>query len=145
MAVDGGLDEIREFLSGRREGGAQLNALMAAARNREIDCVLVCKFDHIDTDSPVERAIFTIIGAMAELGSLLISERVTAGMRAAQERDGYLGRPRISQSIASEVEALATATDLSTRDIQKRIDGRASRGIVRKITKGAQTTPPPAL
>ena len=85
---------------------------MAAARNREIDCVLVWKFDRfarstrhllaaleefnhlgirfvsvqdqIDTDSPMGRAMFTIIGAMAELESSLISERVTAGMRAAE-------------------------------------------------------------
>ena len=82
------------------------NALMAAAPNREIDCVLVWKFDRfarstrhllsaleefdylgirfisvqdqIDTDSPIGRAMFTIIGAMAELESSLISERVTA-------------------------------------------------------------------
>ncbi len=68
---------------------------MTAPRNREIDCVLVWKFDRfarstrhlraaleefdhfgvrfisvqdqIDTDSPRGRAIFTIIGAMAEL------------------------------------------------------------------------------
>jgi DNA invertase Pin-like site-specific DNA recombinase len=70
---------------------------MAAARNHEIDCVLVWKFDRfarstrhlltvleafdhlgvrfvsvqdqIDTDSPMGRAMFTIIGAMAELES----------------------------------------------------------------------------
>ena len=72
---------------------------MAAARGHEIDCVLVWKFDRfscttshllaaskefnhlgvrlvsvqdqIDTDSPIGRAIFTIIGAMAELESSL--------------------------------------------------------------------------
>ncbi len=32
-------------VSGHREGRPQLNALMAAARNHEIDCVLVWKFD----------------------------------------------------------------------------------------------------
>ena len=40
-----GLDVVQDYcdvgLSGRREGRPQLNALMAAARNREIDCVLV--------------------------------------------------------------------------------------------------------
>src|SRR3954454_12215193 len=40
--------------------------------------------DQIDTDSPMGRAMFTIIGVMAELESSLISERVTAGMRAAE-------------------------------------------------------------
>jgi Resolvase, N terminal domain len=40
------------------------------------------------------RAMFTIIGAMAELESSLISERVTAGMKAAEVRGKHLGRPR---------------------------------------------------
>ena len=35
----------RVAVSGRREGRPKLNALMTAARNREIDCVLVWKFD----------------------------------------------------------------------------------------------------
>jgi DNA invertase Pin-like site-specific DNA recombinase len=39
---------------------------------------LVSVQDQIDTDSPMGRATFTIIGAMAELESSLISERVTA-------------------------------------------------------------------
>ena len=96
-------------LSGRKEGRPQLQALMRAARNHEFDCVLVWKFDRfarsvahllraleefdhlgirfisvqdqIDTQSPMGRAMFTIIGAMAELESSLISERVKAGRR----------------------------------------------------------------
>jgi DNA invertase Pin-like site-specific DNA recombinase len=117
-------------VSGRREGRPQLNALMTAVRNREVDCVLVWKFDRfarstghllaaleefdhlgvrfisvqdqIDTDSPMGRAMFTIIGAMAELESSLISERVTAGMKAAKARGRHLGRPQIAQRIVSQ-------------------------------------------
>jgi len=165
-----GLDVVRDYcdvaVSGRREGRPQLNALMVAARNQEIDCVLVWKFDRfarstrhlltaleefdhlgvrfvsvqdqIETDSPMGRAMFTIIGAMAELESSLISERVTAGMRAAEARGRHLGRPGTPQRIVSEVEVLATSTDLSIRAIQKRIAGRASRGIVGEITKRAR-------
>ena len=51
--------------------------------------------DQVDTESPMGRAMFTIIGAMAELESSLISERVTAGMRAAEARGKHLGRPPI--------------------------------------------------
>src|SRR5215831_184703 len=44
-----GLEVVRDYcdvaVSGRREGRPQLNALMTAARNHEIDCVLVWKFD----------------------------------------------------------------------------------------------------
>ena len=66
--------------------------------------------------------MFTIIGAMAELESSLISERVTAGMRAAEARGRHLGRPGTPPRVVSEIEALATTTDLSVRAIQ----GRAS-------------------
>lgn len=172
-----GLEVVQDYcdvgVSGRREGRPQLNGLMSAARNREIDCVLVWKFDRfarstrhllaaleefnhlgvrfisvqdqVDTDSPMGRAMFTIIGAMAELESSLISERVTAGMRAAEARGRHLGRPATNRRIVSEIEALATATDLSIRQIHKKIVGRASRGIVGEITKRARTTGPPAL
>ena len=176
-AARAGLDIVQDYcdvtVSGRREGRPQLNALMVAVRNQEIDCVLVWKFDRfarstrhlltafeefdhlgvrfvsvqdqVDTSSPMGRAIFTIIGAMAELESSLISERVTAGMRAAQARGRHLGRPGTPQRVVNEIEALATSTDLSVRAIQKRIAGRASRGIVGEITKRARATQPPAL
>ena len=176
-AARAGLDIVQDYcdvgVSGRREGRPQLNALMAAARNREIDCVLVWKFDRfarstrhllaaleefnhlgvrfisvqdqIDTDSPMGRAMFTIIGAMAELESSLISERVTAGMRAAETRGKHLGRPATSQRVIAEIEALARSTDLSIRQIQSKIAGRASRGLVGEITKRARNTSPTAL
>ena len=48
-AARAGLDVVQDYCdvagSGRREGRPQLNALMVAARNQEIDCVLVWKFD----------------------------------------------------------------------------------------------------
>jgi hypothetical protein len=91
------------------------------------------------------RAMFTIIGAMAELESSLISERVTAGMKAAKARGRHLGRPPIARRIVSEIEALAPSTDLSIRQIQKEIAGRASRGVVGEITKRIRATPAPAL
>ena len=160
-------------VSGRKEGRPQLNALMAAARRREVDCVLVWKFDRfarstrhllsaleefdhlgvrfvsvqdqVDTSSPMGRAMFTIIGAMAELESALISERVTAGMRAAEARGRHLGRPATAPRIIREIEALATSTTLSIRNIHKQIAGRASRGIVGEITKRARGTQPQTL
>jgi DNA invertase Pin-like site-specific DNA recombinase len=146
---------------------------MIAARNREIDCVLVWKFDRfarstshllaaleefnylgvrfisvqdqIDTDSPMGRAMFTIIGAMAELESSLISERVTAGMNAAKARGKHLGRPATEQRVVLEIEALAKSTDLSIRQIQSKIKGNASRGIVGEITKRARSIQESAL
>jgi len=80
----------------------------------------------VDTDSPMGRAMFTIIGAMAELESSLISERVTADMRAADARGKHLGRPAISKRIVTEIETLASSTDLSIRQIQARIAGQVA-------------------
>jgi DNA invertase Pin-like site-specific DNA recombinase len=175
-AARAGLEIVGDYcdvaVSGRREGRPRLNALMAAARNREIDCVLVWKFDRfarstrhllsaleefdhlgvrfvsvqdqVDTDSPMGRAMFTIIAAMAELESSLISERVIAGMTAAAARGKQLGRPPLPRHVVAEITALATSTDLSVRKIHEKMAGKASRGIVGEITKqvrSPQTSP----
>lgn len=49
--------------------------------------------------SPMGKAMFAIIGAMAELEPSLISERVTAGMQAARSRGKHMGRPPLAQHI----------------------------------------------
>ena len=127
--------------------------MMKAARNRELDCVLVWRFDRfarstqhllgaleefnhlsvriisvqdqIDTDSPMGKAMFTIISAMAELESALISERVTAGMRAAKNRGKRLGRPKIRPALVAEIEHLASSTNLSVRQIHQNLSAPA--------------------
>ncbi len=150
-------------VSGRREGRPQLNALMRAARNHEFDCLLVWKFDRfarstkhllmaleefnhlgirfvsvqdqIDTSSPIGKAMFTLIGAMAELESSLISERVTAGMMSARARGKHLGRPSTPAFLRAQVEELAKSTDLSIRKIQAQLGGKVSRSVVGEIVR----------
>jgi hypothetical protein len=67
-------------------------------------------------------------GPLAELESSLIGERVAAGMQSARTPRKHLGRPAIPQRVVGEIEALATSTNLSIRQIQSKIDGRTSRG-----------------
>ena len=150
-------------VSGRRQRRPQLDALMRGARDRAFDCVLVWKFDRfarstkhlltaleefnhlgirfvsvqdqIDTTSPMGKAMFTLIGAMAELESSLISERVSAGMKAARARGKHPGRPRTPTTVVAEVEELARTTDLSVREIQRRIGAKTGRGVVGDIVK----------
>ncbi len=150
-------------LSGRKEGRPQLQALMRAARNHEFDCVLVWKFDRfarsvthllraleefehlgirfisvqdqIDTQSPMGRTMFTIIGAMAELESSLISERVKAGMEAARVRGKPVGRPATPSRLIERIEEFASSTDLSIRQIHGVLKGRVSRSVVGAIVK----------
>jgi DNA invertase Pin-like site-specific DNA recombinase len=95
---------------------------MSDAKRRRFDVVLVWKFDRfarsvkhlvnslyefkalgidfvsltegIDTSTPLGEAMFSIIGAMAQLERDLIRERVTAGMRRAKEKGKAVGRPK---------------------------------------------------
>jgi hypothetical protein len=53
--------------------------------------------------------------------------------------------PRASANAMTAGMRAATSTDLSIRQIQSKIAGRASRGIVGEITKRARTTPLPGL
>ena len=156
--------EFLDFaISGRKEGRPQLKKLMQSARNHEFDCVLVWKFDRfarsvshllkaldefnhlsirfisvqdqIDTTSPMGKAMFTIIGAMAELESALISERVTAGIASARARGKKIGRPETPPYLISKIEELASHTDLSINGIRKKINNKVSRAVVGQIVK----------
>jgi DNA invertase Pin-like site-specific DNA recombinase len=150
-------------VSGGQESRPQLRALMRSARNHEFACVLVWKFDRfarsvahllraleefqhlgvrfisvqdqVDTESPMGKAMFTIIGAMAELESALISERVKAGMVAAKARGKQLGRPPTPAHLVARIEKLAKTTTMSIRQVQDALQGRVSRSVVGEIVK----------
>ena len=150
-------------VSGRKQGRPQLDALLKAARCLEFDCVLVWKFDRfvrstkhlltaleefnylnirfvsiqdqIDTASPMGKAMFTLIATMAELESSLISERVTAGMRAAKARGKHLGRPATLSYQRKQIEALASSIDLSIRKIHAEMAGKVSQTVIGEIVK----------
>jgi DNA invertase Pin-like site-specific DNA recombinase len=49
--------------------------------------------EQFDTSSPIGQAMFTIIGAMAQLERDMIRERVKAGLDHARQRGVRLGRP----------------------------------------------------
>jgi len=117
---------VREFVdvgeSGAKDSRPQLNELMAEARKRRLDAVLVWRFDrfarstkhlllaleefcslgiqfisyqeNIDTSTPLGQALFTIVSAVAQLERDLIRERVSAGVRNARAKGKQFGRPR---------------------------------------------------
>ncbi len=154
-------------ISGKKQNRPQLDELMKAARNHAFDCVLVWKFDRfarstkhlltaleefnylnirfvsiqdqVDTTSPMGKAMFTLIGAMAELESSLISERVTAGMRAAKSRGKHLGRPATPTYRRKQIETLASSTDLSIRKIYVEMGEKVSRTVIGEIVKRIRT------
>jgi DNA invertase Pin-like site-specific DNA recombinase len=121
---------VREFVdvaSGAKDSRPQLNDLMAAARKRQFDAIVVWRFDrfarstkhlllaleefcslgiqfisyqeNIDTSSPLGQALFTIVAAVAQLERDLIRERVAAGLRVARQNGKRLGRPRVNVSV----------------------------------------------
>jgi DNA invertase Pin-like site-specific DNA recombinase len=150
-------------VSGRKEGRPQLQALMRSARDHGFACVLVWKFDRfarsvahllraleefhhlgirfisvqdqVDTESPIGKAMFTVIGTMAELESSLISERVKAGMEAAKARGKLLGRPATPPHVVARVETLAQTTEMSIRQIKDALPVTVSRSVVGHIVK----------
>jgi len=109
--------------SGAQASRPALDRLMADARHRRFDVVLVWRFDRfarstrhlllaleefqqlgiafvsymesIDTGTPLGQAMFTIIGALAQFERALLIERVRAGIRKARAEGKRLGRPRV--------------------------------------------------
>jgi DNA invertase Pin-like site-specific DNA recombinase len=112
-----------EGISGTKDRRPALDQLMSDAKKRKFDAVLCWRFDrfarstkhlitaleefhhlgidfisyqeNIDTSSPLGKAIFTIVSAIAELERNIIVERVKAGIRRAKEKGKTLGRPKL--------------------------------------------------
>ena len=146
-----GFTIIREYIdigqSGAKDSRPQLNELMADARKRKFDSILVWRFDrfarstkhlllsleefrslgiqfisyqeNVDTTTPLGQALFTIVSAVAQLERDLIRERVSAGVRNARASGKQLGRPRriVNQS---EIVQLRTA-GASLRQIAEKL------------------------
>jgi DNA invertase Pin-like site-specific DNA recombinase len=123
-------------MSGASESRPGLTALMQDARRGAFDVVVVWRFDRfarsieqlvlalaefrtlgldfvssqeaLDTSTPMGKAMFTIIGAMAELERNVIRERVVAGLEHARNHGtksgAAIGRPRAVFDRASVVE-----------------------------------------
>jgi len=114
-------EHVDEAISGTRERRPGLDALLAAARRRTIDAVVVVKLDRlgrslahllavlgelealgvdfislddgIDSSTPAGRLFMQIRGAFAEYERALIVERTRAGLDSARRRGVKLGRP----------------------------------------------------
>jgi DNA invertase Pin-like site-specific DNA recombinase len=145
------LSIFREYIdageSGAKDSRPQLNNLMADARKRKFDAILVWRFDrfarstkhlllaleefrslgiqfisyqeNIDTTSPLGQALFTIVSAVAQLERDLIRERVTAGIRHARACGKQLGRPR--RIVTQDEIVRLRAEGASLREIAKKL------------------------
>jgi DNA invertase Pin-like site-specific DNA recombinase len=136
-------------ISGTRDRRPALDELMADARKRMFDVVLVWRFDrfarstkhlitaleefrhlgidfisyqeNIDTSSPLGKAMFTIVSAIAELERGILLERVKAGLKRAKENGRILGRPRRLDLDVKELQRMRDKEKLSFRQIAKKV------------------------
>lgn len=131
-------------ISGSKDSRPALNRLMADARKRRFDTVLVARFDRfarstrhlvlaleefnalgvdfislsesVDTSTPMGKMVYTVIAAVAELERSLIRERVVMGLQRAKAQGKKLGRPSGTKASIKKIQRLKSQ-GLSIRQI----------------------------
>ena len=165
-----------EGISGSQNSRPELDRLMAEARAGRLDLVVVWKFDRfarstrhlltaleefrllgvdfvslreqVDTSTPMGRAVFTIIAAVAELEKELIRERVVAGVRRAQAAGKHCGRPRVEMDLRPATALLKEGRSLKET---ARILGVSRNTLRRRLREGGMwpfnisATPDPGM
>ena len=146
-------DTYSDKCSGASDKRLALDRLMADARRRKFDVVVVYRFDRfarsvshllraleefsslgiafvslcesVDTTTPLGKLVFTVLGAVAELERSTIRERCDAGRKAAKRRGVRFGRPAVEVNV-SRVRSL-------------RQEGLSLRGIAHKVGVSHET------
>ncbi|GAA4462970.1 recombinase family protein [Nibrella saemangeumensis] len=140
--------EYVDTASGTTEERTQYRAMIGAARKRQIDVVLVWRYDrfarstqalvnalkefqslggdfisyqeNIDTTTPTGELIFHVMASLAQFESSLISQRVRAGMARAKAQGKHIARPPLLESKQAEIARLY-GQGVSMNQISKQI------------------------
>jgi DNA invertase Pin-like site-specific DNA recombinase len=165
LAVQRGFEIVNEYtdkISGAKAKRPGLDQLLADARRKKFDVVMVWAFDrmarsvrhflevldelthleiefvsfreNIDTGGPLGRALVVIIGAIAELERNLIIERVRAGMRRARLEGRRIGREPLN--VDRQALLRDRARGMSLTDLAKTY--RISRTSVCRVLRGSK-------
>ena len=164
------VEYVDEGVSGTKDKRPSLDAMMNDAKKKRFDVVLVWRFDrfarstkhmvtaleefkhlgidfisymeNIDTSSPMGKAVFTIISAMAELETNILKERVRAGLANAKAKGRVLGRP--SAKVNGEAILQLRNGGLSIRQIGSRM-GLDKMTVYKTLKNHAQISSNPPL
>jgi DNA invertase Pin-like site-specific DNA recombinase len=107
--------------------------LTALEQFRSLKINFISLQEQLDTSTPIGHAMFTIIGAMAQLERDIIRERVKAGLDRARARGIRLGRP-VASAQPDQVLALH-GEGLSLPDIAQQL--HCSRSTVKRRLREA--------
>jgi len=152
-------------ISGSIDNRPALNKLMAVAHAGKLDIVVVWKFDRfarstrhllealetfralnigfvslreqIDSTTPMGKAMFTMVSAVAELERDLIRERVIAGIERAKAKGVKIGRPERSD-VDPVIAATMRSQGFSFNQIAHRF-GCGKGTIIKAVQAGQQT------
>ena len=125
---------IDEGFTGSNTKRPAFNEMMADAKKRRFDVLLVYKLDRLsrslkdliitlddlkstgidfvsydnslDTTTPTGRLIFHVVGSVAEFEREIIKERVKTGLENARRKGKRLGRPPVSSALVEEAKRL---------------------------------------
>lgn len=125
------IGEFIDFASGTTQDRIQYKLMMAAAKKRKLDVVLVWRYDrfarstqalvnamkefqsmgidfisyqeNIDTTTPTGELIFHVMASLAQFESSLISQRVKAGMARAKAQGKRISRPPLAVHLQEEI------------------------------------------
>ena len=149
---------IDRGVSGAKDSRPELDRLMEAVRKRQVDVVLVWRFDrfarstthllvaleefrtlsvdfvsyqeNIDTSTPLGQVLFTIVAAVAQLERNIIRERVQAGVNRAILAGKRFGRPCAFFDLERAKELVSAPFGYGLRRIGKEMN--VSRETVRR-------------
>lgn len=141
------IGEFIDYASGTNQDRIQYKLMMAAAKKRKLDVVLVWRYDrfarstqalvnamkefqsmgidfisyqeNIDTTTPTGELIFHVMASLAQFESSLISQRVKAGMARAKAQGKQISRPKLQISKLNQILELQK-TGLSMNQISIR-------------------------